>query len=360
MVYNVHEGREPNTGIPKTNKLTTSNASKIITEERKDKVSQHIESFHLIDSHYCRAKTSKQYLEPSLNISKMYDLYKEKFVGVDDVPVKESYYRFIFNNEYNIDFHKPKTDRCDLCELYRAKHDNKIELTPEQVSAQQEHLNEKLAMREEKNRDKGSEEILLVLFDLEKVVTLPKADISCFFSKRKLTVYNLTAICNKKGYCVMWSEVIAGKAGNDIASGFIAMMEKLVEHYPNYSDIVVWSDSCVPQNINSHTSHAVIDFITRHQHIDSITMKYSVRGHGCVQEVDNMHKKIDDAMKVREFYFPLSFLRVLLQTDRKNPYHVIQMQEHHFKDYKNCSKMLKYNKVKFFQVQQLRFERHDP
>ena len=176
IVYNVHEGREPNTGIPKTNKLTTSNASKIITEERKDKVSQHNESFHLIDSHYCGAKTGKQYLEPSLNISKMYDLYKEKFLGVEDVPVKESYYRFIFNNEYNIDFHKHKTDRCDLCELYRAKHDNKIELTPEEVSAQQEHLNEKLAMREEKNRDKESEDILLVVFDLEKVVTLPKAD----------------------------------------------------------------------------------------------------------------------------------------------------------------------------------------
>ena len=154
------------------------------------------------------------------------------------------------------------------------------------------------------------------------------------------------------------SEVIAGKAGNDIVSGFIAMREKLVEHYPNYSDLVVWSDSCVPQNRNS----PVIDFITPHQHIDSITMKYSVRGHGCVQEVDNMHKKIDDAMKVREFYSPLSFLSVLLQTDRKKSLSCYPnaRQEHHFKDYKNCSKMLKYNKVKSFQVRQLRFERQDP
>ena len=291
----------------------------------------------------------------------MYDRYQEKCLETEEGPLKESYYRFIFNTEFNIGFHKPKTDRCDCCELYKVKMDNKIELTADEVSAQNDHLAEKLAMREEKKRDKENENILIVVFDLQNVVTLPKAEISSFFYKRKLTVYNLTAkLYEKKGYCAFWSELQAGRAGNDIASGFIAMMEKIVFDNPMSADIVVWSDSCVPQNRNSYISHAVIEFMSRHPSIECITMKYSIRGHGCVQEVDHMHKKLGDAMKVREFYSPLSFLRLLLKADRKNPYRVIQMQESNFKDYKNCAKMLRYEHVPFMKVRQLRFERNEP
>jgi len=37
------------------------------------------------------------------------------------IPVKEQVYRHIFNNECNLEFHKPKPDRCDKCELYKMK-----------------------------------------------------------------------------------------------------------------------------------------------------------------------------------------------------------------------------------------------
>ena len=32
-----------------------------------------------------------------------------------------------------------------------------------------------------------------------------------------------------------------------------------------------------------------------------------------MQEVDNMHKQIEDAMRVAEFYSQISFIRVLLK-----------------------------------------------
>ena len=113
----------------------------------------------------------------------------------------------------------------------------------------------------------------------------------------------------------------------------------------------------MPQNRNSHISHAVINFLHDHDQIESITMKYSLPGHSCVQEVDNMHKNIDDAMRCAEFYSPLGFLRLLLKVDRKKTYHVIQMQSKDFRDYANCAKMLKYNNVPYTKVSQLRFER---
>lgn len=41
-------------------------------------VKQHIESFPVVDSHYCRKDTSKGYLDNNLSLRVMYNLYKEK------------------------------------------------------------------------------------------------------------------------------------------------------------------------------------------------------------------------------------------------------------------------------------------
>ena len=128
------------------------------------------------------------------------------------------------------------------------------------------------------------------------------------------------------GYCAIWSELTSGRAGNDIASSFISILKKVIREHPRVEDIVCWSDRCVPQNRNSYISHAVIHFLTENPRIKTITMKYSLPGHSCVQEVRNMHKQIDDLMNVTEFYSPLGFLRLLLKVERQNPYRVIQMQ----------------------------------
>ena len=75
----------------------------------------HIGGFPRIESHYCRKDTSKEYLDGSLNLAKMYDMYLKEcgLAGVLN-PVKSSYYRHIFNTEFNIERQKPKNDLCDL------------------------------------------------------------------------------------------------------------------------------------------------------------------------------------------------------------------------------------------------------
>ena len=84
-------------------------------------------------------------------------------------------------------------------------------------------------------------------------------------------------------------------------------------------------------------------------------MKYSLAGHSCVQEVDNMYQQIEVAMRVAEFYSPVPFLRLLLKVNRNNPFRVIQMSKDDFKDYQNSSKMLTFCNVPYTQVFQLRF-----
>ena len=90
-----------------------------IAEEKVQAVRDHINSIPKVKSHYCRADTSKEYLDSSLNISKLYDLYKEQMAKKDKSPVKLSYYREIFSTEFNPAFQRPKKNRCDVCELQR-------------------------------------------------------------------------------------------------------------------------------------------------------------------------------------------------------------------------------------------------
>ena len=82
------------------------------------------------------------------------------------------------------------------------------------------------------------------------------------------------------------------------------------------------------------------------------SLKYSLVGHSCVQEVDCMYKQIEDAMHVAEFYSPISFLRVLIEVNRKKPYRVIQMGQSDFKDYMNASKLLQFSLIPYTKVYQ--------
>lgn len=73
---------------------------------------EHIESYPVIDSHYCRANTTKKYLEEGLSLSKMYRMYVEqRHLNNDNNIVSHQTYERIFNYEYNYGFFKPKKDR---------------------------------------------------------------------------------------------------------------------------------------------------------------------------------------------------------------------------------------------------------
>ena len=84
---------------------------------------------------------------------------------------------------YSTPFHLPKTDRCEKCQKIKLKRNEKITTAAEEESAHNSYLAEKVAMRKEKEKDKINKEAtsLLVVFDLENVITLPKAEVDSFF-----------------------------------------------------------------------------------------------------------------------------------------------------------------------------------
>ncbi|MEW8545291.1 MAG: hypothetical protein AB2693_17350 [Candidatus Thiodiazotropha sp.] len=89
------------------------------TEQAKlNGVREHIESFPKVESHYIRKTSTRQFLGPELNISRMYDLYQEKCKLNSEEPATGFIYRKVFNEEYNFSFHLPKKDQCNICNKY--------------------------------------------------------------------------------------------------------------------------------------------------------------------------------------------------------------------------------------------------
>ena len=81
-------------------------------EETISAVKDHIKSFPVMESHYVREGTKRQYLSPELNVEIMYRLFIETN---PKVKVGIQTYRNIFKKYFNLGFHKPKKDKCEIC-----------------------------------------------------------------------------------------------------------------------------------------------------------------------------------------------------------------------------------------------------
>lgn len=213
-------------------------------------VHDHIASFPALDSHYARARTNKKYLEATLNVSKMYSLYVEFCKQKEIEPVLESYYRHVFDTEFNLAFHKPKKDYCTFCHQF----DNSTIEEKEKLQAEYEaHQRRKEQARNAKEKYKAeardSSNTVVATFDLESVLLSPKLTESSVYYKRKLSTYNLTvySLADNSCTCYMWHEGTAGRGSSDIAS---CISKYLQSQRPEIQKAVLFSDMCSGQNRN--------------------------------------------------------------------------------------------------------------
>lgn len=144
-------------------------------QEEMEFIKQHISSFPRVPLHYCRSGSKKEDLEPGLSLSKMYELYCFECEQCGKSPLKVSMYRKIFQTEYNISFHMPNKDRCDVCELQKN--------SPAEDGKFQAHILDKGYTKQEGDHDRNDTTSATLCFDLQNVITLPKAEIKNFFYK---------------------------------------------------------------------------------------------------------------------------------------------------------------------------------
>jgi len=76
---------------------------------------------------------------------------------------------------------------------------------------------------------------------------------------------------------VLWHEGLSGRSGNDIASALLQMLRK-IELRPGTTELILWTDSCVPQKNNSLMSLALIRFLCERNVLCKITQKFCEPG----------------------------------------------------------------------------------
>ena len=140
--------------------MFVSNQNKIksphnkINEKMIESVRKHIGMFPKVESHYTRKDTKKEYISGDLNIRRMWKLYVQLCKKNNDAYVKESKYRKIFCEEFNISFFKPKGDKCSTCHLYEMKVEaGSVDDATEKKFI--DHQERKVEARLEKDKDKA-------------------------------------------------------------------------------------------------------------------------------------------------------------------------------------------------------------
>ena len=209
------------------------NCGNKISVQTTTSITDHINSFPRVESHYVRKKTNKEYLEENWSISSMHNAYKKWLTDnkINCTPASFHQYSDVFNTQFNIGFFKPKKYQCDTCvsqenrtpeEQILNQHNYYLHLKNKDRAQELKYDDKKDALKEE---NKGKK--VVACFDYQKVLPVPKAETSISYYKRKLSVYNFTIydLVSHEAKCYCYDETIGNKGSNEVAS-FIYILLK--------------------------------------------------------------------------------------------------------------------------------------
>ncbi|CAH1982169.1 unnamed protein product [Acanthoscelides obtectus] len=143
-------------------------------EGRREAIRSFLESLKCQESHYCRSKSAcRVYLPPELNIRKLYQMYLNS--ALDNVMVKEPFFRREFCTKYNIGFGSPRTDVCSTCIQISEKIKQVIDDPPTKAALMAQKTVHKLKVQAFFALLKEEyPEMIMLSFECQKNLPLPK------------------------------------------------------------------------------------------------------------------------------------------------------------------------------------------
>ncbi|XP_061723773.1 uncharacterized protein LOC133530002 [Cydia pomonella] len=315
-----------------------NNHPKTIQPDVIKSVCDHVNSLAPVESHLVRKRSDKLYLDGSLTYSKLFNLYIEWFdyTKYEEKALNVRQYRDIVNKNFKLSFHIPKKDKCDTCHIY----ENLEEPSVKEQSEQALHLDEKDRARDLKKSDKETatqnKEILTVVFDLQKTLSTPHGNISVFYYKRKLNVFNFSTfdMGSLEGRCYCWNEQIAKRGANEIASNVLHLIQSKIPD--NIKEFRFWSDNCGGQNRNRIVFLMYMYACWKYN--ISIVHRFMVVGH-TQNEGDSMHALIERKTKNINIYTPEQWYMAMRMAKTEKPYEVIEVSQDSIFDFKACLKL---------------------
>lgn len=288
-----------------------------------------ISCFPKYKSHYSRKKSSKFYLNPTLTISKLYDLYKDHCAFKQRTHMSKAIFTRTFKTDFNLSFKKPKSDTCKTCDELNMKLFSKV-LTDdrrEEIELEKrKHLKcvKNVAREFKSDVDNALEgDQLCLSFDLQKTLETPSISASVAYYKRQLWTYNLCVYdeAAHQGYMYMWSENVASRGAQEIGS----CLKYHIDHFVpvTVKHLILYSDCCGGQNRNVKITLLLKKCLFDSSHLQSIHQKYFVSGHSynscdrCFGMIENKRKKS------AELYVPEDWKKLVGDTKKTSPQFII-------------------------------------
>lgn len=302
-----------------------------VTTERRIEVINFIKKFPTSTSHYSRHKNlNKNYLSSNLNISLMYNLYKQEH----NDPVSKYVFRQIFDKDFNLSFHPPVSDSCKKCDIFITKIKTASEEDIVKLNEEHElHLRKAEAARNGMDCDvqaaKTDNQTTVIAFDLMKTLATPSLSVGIAYYKRQLWTYNLGIhnLSTGDAYMYVWDESIASRGPQEIGSCIL----HFVKNYVSTEKLIMYSDQCGGQNRNIKMA-LICNFIVCSDYLSptQIHHKFLVSGHSYLP-CDRDFGVIEKQKKYHpEIYVPNDWIKVILNARKKNPFKVVQMTQEDF------------------------------
>ena len=272
----------------------------------------------------------------------MHSLYLLKCDEVGWPSVSEPIYRKIFCEHFNLGFGSPKSDTCKTCDSLNCQINDATDNHAKQQLIQElgkHHIvaeNGFKALKRDTELGKANSESMLVIsFDLQQNFPTPYIHTGLVFYLRQLWVYNLGIHnCGSgDGYMCMWSENVARRGSDEIASCLWNYFQSLPI---TRQHVVAYSDSCGGQNKNFYIVCFWI-YLLLEGYSETIDHKFLTPGHIYLPS-DRDFGLIEKKKKESEIYIPAQWFNLVEGTRLQKPFHVSRMKKEDFKDFKILSK----------------------
>lgn len=271
--------------------------------DRKNAVIEFIKKLIPLEIHYCRSKIkSRQYLSSELNISKLSQMFNAQ--ALSDCIVKASYFRKIFNSEFNIGFGTPRTDQCSKCLELGEKIKYEVDTSTKNNLIIEKRVHKIRAKTFFTMLQEEKEGMATISFDCQKNQPLPKvADQAAYYS-RQLYTYNFTAVIGTSHskltnvHIYAWTEDQYAKGSNEIASSLFHLLSKI--NFDGINTIRLMADGCGGQNKNSVLIGMCMKWlVNRGDAVKRIEIIFPVPGHSFLPS-DRVFAGIEKKIKKKE------------------------------------------------------------
>lgn len=312
-----------------TDRRSNNKPSKF-TDNDRQLIHQHINSFPRDVSHYSRAKSEKQFLSPDLNIHRLFKSFLEKNKGSS---VSYKFYRGVFKSDFpKLSFHRPRVDTCHTCDRLNCESkQNNSDGTKAKAQLELHHrkVEKAMAYMKKENADSqlpGSDKCS-ISFDLQQVLFVPTLTHSDMFYLSQLSCYNLGIHLSDNNHAFMctWHEGVSGRGGNEVASTLLKVLNSGVTEKKH---LLLWSDNCTGQNKNRMVIFVLV-FLVLHQVFDTIEYNFLISGHSFMC-CDRDFALIEKRKRVMKAIIPNDLHEVITSAKYDPPFQVINMSVNGF------------------------------